>query len=67
MIENIMFFSHDFQANRLLQAADLELIWLIRAIRAFNNGEAVQTPFGRGNVVHFRPEDGVYEVCVHVM
>lgn len=25
--------------------------------------EAVLTPFGRGTVVNFRPEDGVYEVC----
>lgn len=52
-----------FQANKLLQAANLEPNWLIRAVRAFDNMEAVLTPFGRGTVVNFRPEDGVYEVC----
>lgn len=50
------------QANKLLQAANLEPNWLIRAVRAFDNMEAVLTPFGRGTVVNFRPEDGVYEV-----
>lgn len=50
------------QANKLLQAAKLEPNWLIRAERAFDDMEAVLTPFGRGTVVNFRPEDGVYEV-----
>lgn len=54
------------QANKLLHAADLEPIWLIRAVRAFDIMDAVLTPFGRGIVVNFRPEDGVYEVCVYV-
>lgn len=52
------------QANKLLQAANLEPNWLIRAVRAFDNMEAVLTPFGRGTVVNFRPEDGVYEVRI---
>ncbi|CAM9883244.1 unnamed protein product, partial [Ectocarpus sp. 12 AP-2014] len=53
-----------WQANKLLQAAELEPNWLIRAQRAFDDMEAVLTPFGRGTVVNFRPEDGVYEVLL---
>ncbi|CAM9981766.1 unnamed protein product [Scytosiphon promiscuus] len=53
-----------WKANKLLQAADLEPNWLIRAVRAFEDLEAVLTPFGRGTVVNFRPEDGVYEVLL---
>ncbi|CAM9824943.1 unnamed protein product, partial [Ectocarpus fasciculatus] len=53
-----------WQANKLLQAAELEPNWLIRAERAFDDMEAVLTPFGRGTVVNFRPEDGVYEVLL---
>ena len=52
------------QANKLLQDANLEPNWIIRAVRAFEDMQAVLTPFGRGTVVNFRPEDGVYEVTM---
>lgn len=49
------------QANKLLLEAHLEPNWLIRAVRAFDDMDAVLTRFGVGFVVGFRAEDGVYE------
>ncbi|CAM9116602.1 unnamed protein product [Discosporangium mesarthrocarpum] len=53
-----------WKANKLLLAAGLEPIWLIRSIRAFEDGAAVVTPFGKGIVVNFREADGVYEIAL---
>ena len=48
----------------LLMEEGLESVPPVLAVPAFENGAKVITPFGRGYVYRFRPEDGIYEVIL---
>jgi uncharacterized membrane protein len=57
-------------AGQLLVTAGLQPVEDVLAVAAFENGAKVITPFGRGYVYRFRPEDGIYEVIlgtIHIL
>jgi hypothetical protein len=53
-------------AAQLLVAVGLQPVADVLAVAAFENGAKVITPFGRGYVYRFRPEDGIYEVILGI-